>query len=58
MELVKRKFLNIGSTYGVNVCLSAEDIDEPESSMYLYNNRPIKRIYAICTRKTRRTRND
>jgi len=44
MELVKRKFLNIGSTYGANVCLSADTIySEPESSMYMYNNRPIKR---------------
>ena len=44
MELVKRKYLNIGSTYGVNVCLSASELyDEPESSMFMYNNRPVKR---------------
>ena len=51
MELVKRKFLNIGSTYGVNVCLSADEMDEePESSMYMYNNRPIKRgRYLKCS---------
>jgi len=50
MELVKRKFLNIGSTYGVNVCLSAEDVyRNPESSMFIYNNRPIvRREYLKC----------
>lgn len=44
MEIVKRKFLNVGSTYGVNVCKEAVFIGEdPESSKFIYNNRPIGR---------------
>lgn len=45
MELVKRKFLNIGSCYGVNVCLDAEKRfgDEAETSMFMFNNRPLIR---------------
>ena len=45
MELVKRRFLNIGSTYGSNLCREATDDGriDPESSMYDYNDRPIRR---------------
>ena len=45
MELVKRRFLNIGSTYGANICCEATEDSriDPESSMYDYNNRPVKR---------------
>ena len=45
MELVKRRFLNIGSTYGPNLCREATDDGriDPESSMYDYNDRPIRR---------------
>lgn len=45
MELVKRKFLNIGSAYGINVCVDAVCIkgEDPESPKFLYNDRPQKR---------------
>jgi len=40
MEIVKRKFLNVGSTYGVNVCTAAvsgrENLDAP---IFVYNRR-------------------
>lgn len=51
MELVTRKFLKVGSTYGVNYVQEASDIvtGDPESSMYIYNNRPIvRREYLKC----------
>lgn len=42
MELVKRKFLNVGSTYGKNVCEDAALLmDDPESPKFSYNNRPL-----------------
>ena len=44
MEIVKRKFLNVGSCYGSNVCVEAiAGKDDPESSKFMYNNRPLKR---------------
>ena len=45
MELVKRKFINVGSAYGVNICKEAigERRIDPESSMYDYDDRPIVR---------------
>lgn len=51
MELVVRKFLKVGSTYGVNYVKDASDIytGDPESSMYMYNDRPIvRREYLKC----------
>ena len=44
MEIVKRKFLNVGSTYGVNVCKEAVlGGDDPDSPKFMYNNRTIGR---------------
>ena len=51
MELVTRKFLKVGSTYGASYVQEASDIvtGDPESSMYIYNNRPIvRREYLKC----------
>ena len=51
MELVTRKFLKIGSTYGTNYVKEAgeDSREDPESSMYDYNNRPIsRREYLKC----------
>lgn len=44
MELVKRKFLNVGSTYGANVCQEAVfSEDGPDAPKFMYSNRPIVR---------------
>lgn len=44
MEIVKRKFLNIGSIYGVNVCKEAVlGREDPDSSQFMYNDRTIGR---------------
>ena len=44
MEIVKRKYLNIGSTYGSNLCCEANFTrDDPESPKFSYSNRPLKR---------------
>ena len=44
MEIVKRKFLNVGSTYGINVCMEAVfSGDDPDASKFMYNNRKIGR---------------
>lgn len=51
MELVTRKFLKVGSTYGTNYVQEASDfvVEDPESSMYDYSNRPIvRREYLKC----------
>lgn len=51
MELVTRKFLKVGSTYGVNYVRDASEIvtGNPESSMYVYNDRPVvRREYLKC----------
>lgn len=51
MELVTRKFLKVGSTYGTNYVRDASEIvrENPESSMYDFNNRPIvRREYLKC----------
>lgn len=45
MEIVKRKFLNVGSTYGINVCKEAAALsgDDPDAPKFMYNNREIGR---------------
>ena len=44
MEIVKRKFLNVGSTYGINECREAVfEREDPESAKFIYNDRPLKR---------------
>ena len=51
MELVTRKFLKVGTFYGANYVKEASDVvtGDPESSMYLFNDRPIvRREYLKC----------
>jgi len=45
MEIAKRKFLNIGSTYGINVCKEAAVLsgEDPDSPKFMYNDRAIGR---------------
>lgn len=44
MEIVKRKFLNVGSNYGRNECREAVfEREDPESAKFIYNDRPLKR---------------
>ena len=51
LELVTRRFLKVGSTHGANYVKEANDIvtGDPESSMFMYNDRPIvRRTYLKC----------
>lgn len=45
MELIKRREIKIGGTYGSNIVEDATDFwtGDVESSMYMYNDRPIVR---------------
>lgn len=51
MEIVKRKFLNVGSAYGISFCKEAVlGRDDPESSKFMYNDRTIgRRGFYKCT---------
>lgn len=51
MELIKRREIKIGGTYGMNYVREASDLltGDVESSMYMYNDRPIvRREYLKC----------
>lgn len=49
MELIKRRYLRVGTFYGMNQCKEYSGYGDPESSLFLYNARPIvRREYVKC----------
>lgn len=58
MELVKRRQIKIGTVYGGSYCVEAcDDVYDPESSMFMYDNRkPERGGYYKCLNCTLRHR--